>query len=378
VHYQLTLGEKFLKGHRLPWEQLYLDTRVFDERHGLWVTDPRLELIVLVVRQAMKLRLRDAVAGALGQSFFRGGMLREFRWLAERVDPEGVCTLAARLVGERAAGLFGAMLAAGRPSTAQLRALRRLADPAFREYGLYDAAGAAVRGWARELGHVVWRLGRVFQGAPPRSTRTLPHGGVTIAVLGADGAGKSTLVGVLTRWLSREVAVTTTYGGSGVGSASLPRRLLQRVGKLRRRLRGRKTDGQDGRDGRARPVSARPLTTARPRAGAPRARRAPCQEPRDGGPLRPHRAEPVPGDERRAAPHGLARQRVRLAALGRRARAPGVPPLRARAAGPRDQAPRAARGRAAAQAGDAAGAGTAGRPADPRPALARHHARRGP
>jgi len=264
VHYQLTLGEKFLKGHRLPWEQLYLDTRVFDERHGLWVTDPRLELIVLVARQAMKLRLRDRVAGALGLPFFRGGMLREFRWLVERVDPEGVRALAARLVGERAAQLFPAMLAAGRPSTAQLRRLRRLADPAFREYRLYGAPGAALRGWAREVGHVLWRLERVFQGAPPRSTRTLPQGGVTIAVLGADGAGKSTLVGELTRWLSREVAVVTTYGGSGVGSASLPRRLLQRVGAVRRRLRGAGRDRRGApRAVRAGPVSAQPLTAAR-------------------------------------------------------------------------------------------------------------------
>jgi hypothetical protein len=213
VHYQLTLGEKFLKGHRLPWEQLYLDTRVFDERHGLWVTDPRLELIVLVVRQAMKLRLRDGVAGALGQPFFRGGMLREFRWLAERVDPESVRALAARLVGERAAGLFPAMLAAGRPSTAQLRRLRRLADPAFREYGLYDASGAAVRGWARELGHVLFRLGRVFQGAPPRSTRrcrmAASHRGV------GRGRLASPRWWAPTRWLQREVPTSprTAVGG---------------------------------------------------------------------------------------------------------------------------------------------------------------------
>ena len=260
VHYQLTLGEKFLKGHRLPWEQLYLDTRVFDQRHGLWVTDPRLELIVLVVRQAMKLRLRDHVASAFGRPFFQGGMLREFRWLAERVDAEDVRALAARLVGERAAALFPAMLAAGRPSTAQLRQVRLLSQPAFREYRLYDAPGAAVRGWARELGHVLFRLGRMFQGAPPRSTRTLPHGGVTIAVLGADGAGKSTLIGELTRWLSREVAVFTTYGGSGVGSASPPRRLMQRLARVRRQVQGKTNGGQGGRKGA---VSAQPLTAAR-------------------------------------------------------------------------------------------------------------------
>jgi hypothetical protein len=266
VHYQLTLGEKFLKGHRLPWEELYLETRVFDERHGLYVTDPRLELIVLVARQAMKLRLRDYLAAAFGTQFFRGGMLREFRWLVERVDPAAVRALATRLVGERAAALFPAMIARGRPSTAQLRRLRRLAQPAFREYRLYEAAGAALRGWARELGHVFFRLGRMFQGAPPQSTRTVPHGGVTIAILGADGAGKSTLVGQLSRWLSREVSVTTTYGGSGVGSAGPVRRALQAVGKVRRKVRGgRRRTGADGGGPKPapRPVSAQPLTAAR-------------------------------------------------------------------------------------------------------------------
>ena len=56
VHYQLTLGEKFLKGHRLPWEELYLATRVWDEEFGLYVADPHVELVALLVRAVMKLR----------------------------------------------------------------------------------------------------------------------------------------------------------------------------------------------------------------------------------------------------------------------------------------------------------------------------------
>ena len=39
VHYQLTLGEKFLKGHRLPWEELFLSSRIRDPAHGIYVTD---------------------------------------------------------------------------------------------------------------------------------------------------------------------------------------------------------------------------------------------------------------------------------------------------------------------------------------------------
>jgi thymidylate kinase len=259
VHYQLTLGEKFLKGHRLPWEELYLTTRVFDEHHGLYVADPHLELIVLVVRQSMKLRLRDLPKAAAGKSFFRGGMLREFRWLAERVEPERVVALATRLLGERAARLFPAVLAAGRPSTLQLRALRRHAHPRFREYRLYTALGAISRGWRRELSIVWWKLSNWYRRAPTKSTRTLPQGGITIAVLGADGAGKSTIVGELAEWLSHDVAVTRTYGGSGTGSATLPRQLIQSVARWRRRL----LRGAPAPPGSSAPPSARAPTAAR-------------------------------------------------------------------------------------------------------------------
>ena len=102
VHFQLTLGEKFLKGHRLPWEELYLTTRVKDEALGLYLADPALELVVLVVRAAMKLRARDLVLAAVGKPYFRGGLLREFRWLAARVSPERVGELATRLLGAEA------------------------------------------------------------------------------------------------------------------------------------------------------------------------------------------------------------------------------------------------------------------------------------
>ena len=77
VHYQLTLGEKFLKGHRLPWEELFLSTRVLDAGYGIYVADPHVELVVLIVRAVLKLRARDVVLESLGKPYFGGGMLRE-------------------------------------------------------------------------------------------------------------------------------------------------------------------------------------------------------------------------------------------------------------------------------------------------------------
>jgi len=247
VHYQLTLGEKFLKGHRLPWEAVYLDTRVWDEQHGIYVTDPNLESIVLVVRAVMKLRARDHVLEAMGKPYFRGGMLRELRWLADRVEPQRLLQLGSRLVGERAACLLPQMLAVAQPSIRQLRAFRRCAAPGLHEYLLYGRLDAVRRMTMREWGIIWWKLRNWLLGAPTKSTRTLPQGGLFVAFLGADGAGKSTLTRQIAEWLSSEVAVVTTYGGSGKGTASLPRRILQDIARFRRRLARTTTPPTDGR-----------------------------------------------------------------------------------------------------------------------------------
>lgn len=244
VHYQLTLGEKFLKGHRLPWEERYLATRVWDAEHEMYVADPHLELIALVVRAVMKLRWRDALLERVGTPYIRGGMLRELHWLAERVDRNRLLEVATELVGQGAALLLPAMLDAKRPSTRQLRAFDHLARPRLHEYRLFSTADAVRQMMVREWSVVWWKVRNWYLRAPTKSTRTLPHGGLSVAILGPDGAGKSTLTGAIAEWLSREVAVVTTYGGSGKGSAAWPRRMLQGIAAGRRRMGGRKGAGQ--------------------------------------------------------------------------------------------------------------------------------------
>ena len=101
LHYQLTLGEPFLKGYRLPWEPLLLSTRRMDADHGIYVADANLEFLLVAVRGALKLRLRDMFRMRLGSAF-----LAELYWLRERVEPAGP------RFGGRAAGRSGCRAAA--------------------------------------------------------------------------------------------------------------------------------------------------------------------------------------------------------------------------------------------------------------------------
>ncbi|HXJ31629.1 MAG TPA: hypothetical protein VNG35_13370 [Gemmatimonadales bacterium] len=259
VHYQLTLGEKFLKGHRLPWEERYLSSRVWDPEFDVYVADPHLELVVLLVRMVMKWRARDSAKEALGIPYLSGGVLRELAWLKARVDAQRLVAVARELIGETAAALLPGLIDGSQPSVRQLRAFGRRITPALDEYRLFEGTEGARQMLSRELGVVWWKLRNWFRGAPTKSTRTLPQGGITVAFLGADGAGKSTVTATMADWLSREIAVVTTYGGSGKGSASFSRRIMQRAAALRRRLIGStRPPAQPASDARAGASSAPP------------------------------------------------------------------------------------------------------------------------
>lgn len=235
VHYQLTLGEKDLKGYRLPWEHVVLGTRVFDKDAGIYVADPNIEALLLLVRVALKVRWRDGLWSLLGRAYVRGNVLRELRWLAARADPARLFEHASGLVGEGAARQAVDLVAASPPSLRQLSAFRRSITPPVAEYRLYGALEARRRRWGREAARLWSRVGeRVFRVAPARTKRRPPQGGLLVAFVGLDGSGKSTLASEITAWLAPLVDVVPIYLGSGKGPTSLVRRLLEALAALLR------------------------------------------------------------------------------------------------------------------------------------------------
>lgn len=234
VHYQLTLGEKHLKGYRLPWERVVLRTRVFDGDAGIYVADPNIEALLLLVRAALKLRVRDRLWSLLGRAYFRGNVLRELRWLAARVDADRCVEHARPLVGEGAARQAVQLVGGPPPSVSQVIAFRRSIRPPLSEYRLYGALEARRRRWMREATRVWTRVRERVPHAPAPTRRSVPQGGLVVALVGLDGSGKSTLVAEITAWLSALVDVVPIYLGSGKGPTSVVRRLLQAIAALLR------------------------------------------------------------------------------------------------------------------------------------------------
>ena len=235
LRYNLAIGDERLSEYRLPWEPLVLSTRRLDQQAGMYVADPSVEFLFLLVQVAFDLRLGSFVRHRLGAPWCCPRRLREVHWRL-RGDAGPVADLSRRLLGAAAADLVSEMVA-GEPSFTKVREFRRCAVPVVHNYRLYRRGGARWRRSWRALCVVARNLSRGLARSRRPEGRMVPSGGVAIAFLGSDGSGKSTLLVETMAWLSGSLRTVPIYFGSGVGPSSVLRwPLLQAERLLRKRM----------------------------------------------------------------------------------------------------------------------------------------------
>lgn len=238
VHYELVLGEPMLKGYRLPWERAFLEARVFNQANNIYIASSEWELLLLLVRWALKLTRRVGAGTLRGQGEW-AGYFEEYDWLKARVDRAQVIALSQQFLGEEAGSLMSVLLQ-NDPTGARLWQFRCAIQPYLRRYrrmeGIEKWRQVLVRRGMRRLARS--RLGRWGLIA---SKKTLPSGGRIIALVGIDGSGKSTLAQELVRWLSWKLDAQYVYLGHGAGWSSWVteciKRLLRMGGKRSSSLR---------------------------------------------------------------------------------------------------------------------------------------------
>jgi thymidylate kinase len=206
IHEQLVLGEEHVKNHRVPLEDAFLGSA--REQDGVPVPSPDLELGVLSVRALLKYRDRDVVKDVLGIRTPGLDRLRsEFEWLLARTTAERVGSslhAAGDAVPSNVIVRFLETYQRDPRAGATFFLLRRRLRSSLRGLQRQSRMSARAR---RAIGS--WRR---WRGPAPRMT--IPGSAPTIALVGADGSGKSTLGRELAAWLGWKVDVRLHYLGS--------------------------------------------------------------------------------------------------------------------------------------------------------------------
>ena len=222
VHFRLVLGAQHVKNHLLPIESAFLDSARLE---GIVrVPAPALEAAVLAIRVLLKHRGPPLPIRRPDRAVAPGvGVAAEFSYLRDRyADAEMADVLARHLpfvspdllletIAEAVSGRSATV-----PATGRSRRLRA-------ELGPYERLGpwaarlryerAAVRD-RRVLGRIVRPI------LPPRRRKAAAGGGLAIAFVGSDGAGKSTVVREIAGWLSWRLDVKRIYMGTSQPSPS--------------------------------------------------------------------------------------------------------------------------------------------------------------
>ncbi len=235
AHYQLIIGHDLTKNYHLPIERPYLASAT---RECLFrIPSPEFELIVFVLRMMLKHGAPDTLLGGFGP--LSVAERREFDFLWTRADPDRM----GDILREHLPRVDGALF------EKCLRSLHADSPAASRLWAGWKLK-VALRGFARRSDVAdaylkLWR--RLTRGIRRRVRKTLPGnrpvgGGAIIAVVGGDGAGKTTAIDGLYRWLARDLETHRIHLGKPRWSwATVTVRGVLKLGRLAGRGKFRKS-----------------------------------------------------------------------------------------------------------------------------------------
>jgi thymidylate kinase len=212
VHYRLVLGQKYIKNHHLPIERLVLSN--LRTHCGVNIPRAEVELLLLVIRSVLKFDVADYHLSRLKNvtRLFPEGIEKDFAFLKRDCTRERFHQIVAEsglpLLPERLFVLFE-KISQHTVTLADLAGTRSYLFKALRPFRRHTGFRLAL--------HHIRAVGRrpIFYkaGLLQPKKKVLPGKGSLFALVGADGAGKSTLTGDLERWLSWKLNVSSVYFG---------------------------------------------------------------------------------------------------------------------------------------------------------------------
>lgn len=228
AHYQLIMGHDMTKNFRLAIEKPYLESAI--QGNLFRVPAVEFEYAVFIIRMVLKHATWDAILGREGK--LNSSERRELAYLQTRIEQERVNEILQDLLPHVGVDFFRncvEVLQPGCPLWRRVKTGHEL-QVRLRTSAVYSIpVDTFLKLWRRMI--LLLRR-RIFKSS---SKYQLEIGGAIIALLGGDGAGKTTAVDGLRVWLSRHFRVTKIHMGKPAWSwLTMTVRFFLKIGQILR------------------------------------------------------------------------------------------------------------------------------------------------
>lgn len=232
LHYALVTGHKGLKEYELPWLDEALESRIQDTETGVYVMNPNLELVTLYTRLILKSTSAQVKAAKKGQYSIDKHFLREILFIKKRISWKEVEKVAQRYFGQNHVDFVDIAKKDSITSTDYLK-LHEIVTKTMNAYSRYHGLSYII---LKSCYPIIIRARIAFRRFFCRTiiTRKVIQSkrGLSIAFVGQDGSGKSTVTEEIQKWLNWKIDAQRFYLGSGDHSNGMLKRFISKGAHL--------------------------------------------------------------------------------------------------------------------------------------------------
>ena len=216
LHLNIVGGERFLKSYHFPYAEAILKSRVWCSEKELYTVSKGWEIILLLVRAAAKNDFANKLLSLVSKNHI-DAVEKEFALLYPQGKEE-----ARQILSTRSDGLsqvLETIIGAKQPWSSFKTHCREIRKH-IKKYRRYSHPTCIWKQWTRIGKRIITDAKRKILNNKTTGRRRFLGGGRLYAFVGVDGAGKSTQVKNLSKWLEKEVDCETIYLGTGDGRAA--------------------------------------------------------------------------------------------------------------------------------------------------------------
>lgn len=233
LHFHLASGKSLVKEYFLPWSELILDTSTKSDEYNILISNPHVELLLLVSRIVIKSKISSSLKAIFGKYHLPDDMDKEYKYLKNRINKKEIEIFALQMFEKNAAQqLIGIIQNHDTISSKEFKIVRRIVKSQLKNSKRINNIRASIGSRFFRLIDLKNKFMSRKLGIYKITKKVNSAGGKIIAFIGVDGCGKSTLSEEVRSWLDYKIEVKRFYMGEGDGKVNLFATLVKKVYSL--------------------------------------------------------------------------------------------------------------------------------------------------